>query len=191
MSNTFFASDTHLGHKNILVFRHGGDQGARIRPHWDAIEEHDEALIENWNRVVRPQDKVYHLGDCVINRKFLPLLGRLNGNKRLVRGNHDIFPITEYLKYFGEVYGVRVLEDMILSHIPLNKECITARFQTNVHGHLHSNVIKDPMYLCVSMEQINFTPISIEDVRAQIRVNKERGFVVNPYGAQTGVDSCT
>jgi calcineurin-like phosphoesterase family protein len=166
MSCVFLISDTHFGHANILTFKR--NDGTPLRP-FATIEEHDETLVANWNSVVRPCDKVYHLGDVVIHRRFLNLLGRCHGHKRLIRGNHDIFRTKFYLEYFDEVYGVRVLDDMILSHIPLAIECITKRFGTNVHGHLHSNVMDNPRYFNVSCEQINYTPISLEDLRLKIK----------------------
>jgi calcineurin-like phosphoesterase family protein len=51
----------------------------------------DETMIERHNAKVKPNDVVYMLGDVVINRKSLHHVSRLNGKKRLVRGNHDIF----------------------------------------------------------------------------------------------------
>lgn len=81
--NRFITSDLHFGHKNILEF-----DG---RP-YSSIEEHDEALIQNWNSLVRKQDRVYCLGDMFWYHqkdKIIETLGRLNGKIRLVRGNHD------------------------------------------------------------------------------------------------------
>jgi calcineurin-like phosphoesterase family protein len=37
----------------------------------------DEEMIRRWNDRVRPSDKVYHLGDVVINRKALPTIGQV------------------------------------------------------------------------------------------------------------------
>ena len=103
-------------------------------------------MIERWNSVVKPGDKVYHLGDVSIKygHDLGRVMTRLNGKKRLIRGNHDIYPTKTYLQYFDEIYGVRVLADMILSHIPLARDSITERFNVNVHGHLHANVIMSP-----------------------------------------------
>ena len=42
-------------------------------------------MVKRWNETVRPNDKVYHLGDVVINRKALKTLGRLNGEKVLIK----------------------------------------------------------------------------------------------------------
>lgn len=172
--NVFFVSDPHFGHAGVCRFT--DKNGVKIRP-WSDPKEMDEALVENWNRVVRPQDKVYCLGDVVMNRKSLPILDRLNGSKRLVRGNHDIFKLKEYTRFFEEIYGVRVLEGFILSHIPLHRESVVPRFGVNVHGHLHTNYINDPAYLSVCVEQINFTPISLEDARKLVtkqRLNFEQ-----------------
>lgn len=170
MANTFFISDTHFGHENILTFKR--NDGTLLRS-FSCVEEMDEAMVTNWNAVVRSQDKVYHLGDVVIARKSLPILSRLNGKKRLVRGNHDIFTTADFLKYFDEIYGVRVFDDFICSHIPLHPESITKRFKCNVHGHLHANRVMDggtidARYFSVCVEQINYTPIAIDDLRSRI-----------------------
>lgn len=71
--NSFFTSDTHFGHANILTFKR--DDGSPLRP-FQSIGEHDEILIQNWNALIKPHDKVYHLGDVVINRRNLPILTR-------------------------------------------------------------------------------------------------------------------
>lgn len=169
MVNTFFISDTHFGHSNILTFLRA--DGTKLRE-FESIEEHDEHIVKCWNEVVRPQDKVYHLGDVVINRKALPIFSRLNGHKRLVRGNHDIFRTKEYLEYFEEIYGCRVIDRIIFTHIPIHEDCL-ARFRCNVHGHLHSNKVLttnwgepkiDSRYMNVSCEQVNYTPISLDEI---------------------------
>ena len=178
MSNkTFFISDTHFGHANILNFKRS--DGERLRP-FSSLEEMDETMVKNWNQVVRPCDTVNHLGDVVINRRMLPILSRLNGKKRLVRGNHDVFKTAEYLRYFDEIYGVRIYEKhgIICSHIPLHPESLS-RWKVNIHGHLHSNRVRhwrtfmngsgdwaddDHRYFSVCVEQINYTPISLEEI---------------------------
>ena len=77
--NVFFTSDTHFGHKNLLKIGKG-------RP-FDTIEEHDEALIENWNKVVKPNDLVYHLGDVAMAtdaNRLREIFKRLKGNIHLI-----------------------------------------------------------------------------------------------------------
>ena len=62
-NNVWVISDTHFGHKNILSFK-DKDTGDAIRGKvFSSIDEMDETLIDNWNRVVKPGDKIYHLGD--------------------------------------------------------------------------------------------------------------------------------
>jgi calcineurin-like phosphoesterase family protein len=165
------------------------DDGTKMRP-WDDVHEMDEALVANWNSVVRPQDKVYHLGDVVINRKALKTLERLNGDKVLIRGNHDIFKLGEYTQYFRDVRGVHVLDKFILSHIPLHPSSI-GRWTANIHGHLHSYRVKaeclvykdgeiftkvdtiDSRYFSVCVEQINYTPIPLETVKQLIKEQQQ------------------
>ncbi len=93
MIETYVIADTHFGHKGVCNFTNS--KGKKIRP-WDNTEEMDEALIKNWNEIVKENDKVFLLGDAVINRKAIPTLGRLNGNITLVGGNHDTFRLEEY-----------------------------------------------------------------------------------------------
>ena len=78
MGNIFLVSDTHFGHKGVTQFLK--EDGTKLRP-WDSVEEMDEAMVKLWNETVKPTDKVYHLGDVVINRRALGILSRLNGDK--------------------------------------------------------------------------------------------------------------
>jgi calcineurin-like phosphoesterase family protein len=183
MPAVFLVSDTHFGHAGVCRFMRS-DGVTKLRP-WDDPAEMDEAIIERWNERVRPNDKVYHLGDVVINRKALPTLARLNGDKVLIRGNHDIFRDDEYRKYFRELRAYHVMNGLILSHIPVH-EASLARFGCSVHGHLHDKRVTkatglnlvtgeiqygneiDPRYYNVSVEQTDFAPILFEDVLKKI-----------------------
>ena len=178
MPSVFLVSDTHFGHAGVCRFMRE-DGVTKLRP-WDNPEEMDEEMVRRWNERVRPNDKVYHLGDVVINRRALPTLARLNGDKVLIRGNHDIFPDVEYGKYFRELRAYHVMNGMILSHIPVH-EASLGRFGTNIHGHLHASRVKkargvdartgeilysneiDTRYWCACVEQTDFTPILFED----------------------------
>ena len=169
MPSVFLVSDTHFGHAGVCRFLR--NDGTKLRP-WDSPEEMDEYMVEAWNKKVRPNDKVYHLGDVVINRRALKILALLNGDKVLIRGNHDIFRDTEYRHYFREIRAYHVMNGMILSHIPIHSDSL-GRFGTNIHGHLHSNrVMKDGVvdtrYHCVCVEQTDFAPILFEDVVKRI-----------------------
>lgn len=162
MVNIWLIADTHFGHEATWA-RFKRLDGSPLRP-FSSTAEMDEAMITRWNETVKPSDHVYHLGDVVIAKPHLQTIGKLHGHKRLVRGNHDIYKTWEYVAAgFEEIYGVRVFDKAILSHVPLFRESITQRFHANIHGHLHANDIDDPKYLCVSVEHTDYRPIHLED----------------------------
>mgnify|MGYP001569192369 CR=1 FL=1 len=174
MTKTWFISDTHFGHSKTTDGSFKRADGTNLRPFKDA-DEMDFEMMRRWNERVDHKDRVYHLGDVVIARKNLWKLSQLNGRKALVRGNHDVFHTEDYIKIgFDEIYGVKVLSDMILSHIPLHPRCVTDRFNVNVHGHLHANDMEDGRYLNVSVEHIDYTPITIEEVRARVEEKRKK-----------------
>ena len=184
MSKIFMVSDTHFGHKGVCEFKR--DDGVTdLRP-YDTADEMDADMIEKWNAKVGPNDKVYHLGDVVINRKALPILSRLNGEKVLIKGNHDIFRLEEYTPYFKDVRSYHILNGLILSHIPVHAASL-GRFGTNIHGHLHATRVKlprgvdartgeilysdsiDPRYFNMCVENHNYAPVEFEEVMEMIR----------------------
>lgn len=181
MSNTFLISDTHWGHSATWQTFKQDDGITPLRP-FTSTEEMDEAMVDNWNRVVRPQDKVYHLGDIAMSKRPLhAILPRLNGTKVLIKGNHDIEKIDTYLAYFKDVRGSHMLDKLALSHIPIHAASLS-RWRGNIHGHLHNYTVKrpafikrcgtimyhdqedDPRYYCVSVERINYTPVPFEQI---------------------------
>src|SRR6266704_3219915 len=111
MSNIFLVSDTHFGHARILTFKR--NDGITPLRHFKTVEEMDDTMIQNWNSVVKPSDSIYHLGDVVMNRRFLSVMGSLNGSKRLVLGNHDIFEHSDYTPYFKRLHGTHKLDNLI------------------------------------------------------------------------------
>lgn len=185
MKHTWFISDTHFGHKNILEFE------KEARP-FSCIEEMHEVMIDRWNSVVGREDTVYHLGDFAFGRHNIKIAGRLNGRKKLVMGNHDTYPTAEYLEYFDKLYGVVFYERCILSHVPVHKNGLGSRWMMNVHGHLHSKLVLDEdkciwteddafpdqklltrvpdiNYFNVSCEQNNLTPIHKDVVMERLK----------------------
>lgn len=190
MPSVFLVSDTHFGHTGVCRFTRN-DGVTKLRP-WDNADEMDEAMVKAWNERVKPTDKVYHLGDVVINRKALKIMHRLNGDKVLIRGNHDIFKDEDYRQYFRELRAYHVMNGLILSHIPVH-EASLGRFGCNIHGHLHANKVMkargvdartgeilygdeiDPRYWCACVEQTDFAPILFED--ALKRITEQGGTV--------------
>ena len=194
MPSVFLTSDTHFGHVGVCKFTHQ-ETGKKIRP-WTDPQEMDEEMVKRWNETVRPNDKVYHLGDVVINRKALSILHRLNGDKVLIKGNHDIFRLEDYTPHFRDIRGYHVMNNMILSHIPVHTDS-KGRFAANIHGHLHTNrVMKmhgdvrtnqlDPWYFNVGVEQTDFRPILFEDVIKKIKEQNEKDYVFKDFGEWAG-----
>jgi len=192
MPAVFLVSDTHFGHeKTCTVFKRA--DGSPLRP-FASAEEMNEVMVQRWNERVGPKDKVYHLGDVVINRRYLNILDRLNGDKVLIKGNHDIFQLEDYTKYFRDIRGYHVMNGMILSHVPVHTASLE-RFGCNIHGHLHANRVTmmdygreviDPRYFNVSVECIDFAPILFED--AIERIQEQGGHVGFRERAGTVVD---
>lgn len=162
MKNYWVASDHHLGHVGVTKFLNA--DGTKLRP-WDDPDEMDEEIIKRHNELVQPNDRVYFLGDVVINRRCLPTIARLNGKKVLIKGNHDIFRLEEYMQYFEDIRAYKVMpkERIIMSHIPVHPSQLE-RWSGNIHGHLHGNNLDDPRYINVSMEQIDYRPVLLVEL---------------------------
>jgi calcineurin-like phosphoesterase family protein len=142
MSNTWFTSDLHIGHRLVAGHRgfelehpQAGELGLRVMVPYP--EAHDAALADNWDAVVSPQDRVFVLGDVSMNFKpeVADWIRARPGIKHLVAGNHDqAHPMhTRYLKElpkFLEVFEtvqpflrLKMLgETVLLSHFPYEGE---------------------------------------------------------------------
>ena len=174
MANIFFCSDHHFNQASLLTFKR--NDGTPLRD-FATVEQMNETIVSKHNSTVRPCDKVYFLGDVVMSTKAsaLEFLARMNGEKILIKGNHDQCSAQAYLQYFKDIRGSHQFEGLIMTHIPIHSESL-ARWGLNVHGHLHANVVKIPgtdqpdlRYFNVSLEQINYTPISLEEIKAKVR----------------------
>ncbi len=182
MPSVFLVSDTHFGHMGVCKFLRA-DGVTKLRP-FDNPDEMDEYMVKVWNERVKPTDKVYHLGDVVINRKALRIMHRLNGDKVLIKGNHDIFKLEDYTQHFRDIRAYHVMNGLILSHIPVHQDNLY-RFGCNIHGHLHANHVMrsngyggeviDERYFNACVENHGFGPVLFEDALKQI---KERGGTV-------------
>lgn len=171
----YVISDLHLGHEAILKYR----------TQFTCLSEMEITIFKNWNKIVTKEDKVYILGDVAWNKQSLSMMAFMNGKKVLIKGNHDILPLKEYIKYFDDVRGVMEYKGCILTHIPVHESQLE-RFKINIHGHLHDKgVLKNVMvkvynddmkpsfipkefvdtrYINVCCEQVNYTPILLEEI---------------------------
>ena len=173
MSNVFLISDTHFFHQRILEFEKD------LRP-FSSVEEMNEALVDNWNRIITKRDTVWHLGDvCFGPVANLSIIDRLNGTKNLVMGNHDQYGVREYIKYFNKIEAAKKYDSYLLSHVPIHPDQFY-RFKGNVHGHLHSKRVMtseyeppytggpDTRYFNVSCEHHGLAPVAWEEIKRRM-----------------------
>ena len=189
--NIFFISDTHFGHANMLTFMNY--DGTRMRP-FNSVEEVDELMIENWNKMVKPTDKVYHLGDCFYKSSNPDqIMSRLNGQKVLCRGNHDRREAQWYLKYFKDVRSTFHIDgNYLLGHFPIHPDS-KGRFVRQLHGHIHNQLVMrtvwyptgngiepDPWYRNCCVEVNNYSPIPFEVIKEETEKLIEDGLIIIP-----------
>ena len=162
----YYIADTHFGHKNIIKLC--------SRP-FASVEEMNERLVENWNKRVKGNDKVYILGDLFYKAENVEtLLSRLKGKKYLLLGNHDASWLEEYTVskkgensdtlshksyrftkskrdlslYFQEVSDIMQISDGGVGCILCHYPLLTWKHEERlimIHGHLHDN-ITDPYF---------------------------------------------
>ena len=173
MGKIFVTSDLHFGHNREFLW---GPRGFR------SIEEHDEAIIANWNSVVAEDDYVYVLGDLMLgdNKHGKACVERFNGHIYLIRGNHDtnerwdeVYPtISNVVERYGwaSMIGYRKYH-LYLSHFPtltgnLEKESLK-KCTLNIFGHTHSKnkFFEDRPYMYnVALDAHHNTPVLLEDI---------------------------
>lgn len=167
--NIWVISDTHFNHTNIIKYCN--------RPFTKASEM-NEYMVEKWNSVIRPQDKVYHLGDVYMGSGFSReytshLLSRLSGHKRLILGNHDNGKDQILQKHFEKIDVWRMFPEfgLLLTHVPVHESTLDngmGRELLNIHGHTHTKGAPTKKYhQCVCVELIDYTPVNIEELRVR------------------------
>lgn len=177
---TFFTSDTHFNHENILKY---------CRPMFKSLDEMNATIIERWNSVVGKDDQVYHLGDFAMGQKqFHAGFGQaLNGKKTLIRGNHDRKDEHMLACGFSAIYSsILTLVDgkrIYMRHLPsedlddgrrpwLYKGIEDARpCDYFLCGHVHLNWKKNKYsegipIINVGVDQWDFTPRTLEELIA-------------------------
>lgn len=179
MSKIYITSDLHFCHDKPFLYEPRG---------FSSIEEHDNVIIENWNKLVSKDDEVYILGDLVLDDidKGIELLKKLNGILFLIRGNHDTK--DKLSKIFGSSVGIfsitcdNVIKynkyNFYLSHYPTmtdkwsNKKHFN-QYLYNLCGHTHTkdrwlDWDKGCIYHC-ELDAHNNTPVLIDDIIDDLR----------------------
>ena len=165
MNNIWFTSDTHFGHKNFLNFL--DDAGNKIRP-FGSVEEMDELMVDRWNAVVKPGDKIYHLGDVTFGDPSI--LARLKGQKRLVLGNHDDIKNPKLFAAFKKVQLWRLFKEhnFVCTHVPMWPDQIR-HVTYNVHGHIHHQPAPSDRHICICVEQTDYRPLHLDELLSRMK----------------------
>lgn len=162
----FYIADWHYGHANCIHFDH--------RPFKD-VDEMNSQLIERWNSVVENGDLVYVLGDMFWCKAAaaIPVLDELNGQKILIKGNHDMCHSTNFAKRFAAIKLKDEIEDegrnVVLNHEPI--PCFKNHFYDwyHLYGHVHTsfehNMMLHDRFL---MEELYTKPCKMYNVGAML-----------------------
>ena len=171
MSNVRFIADPHFGHTNMAIKRGFKD-----------AKEQDDYIIKQWNSVVNKRDTTYILGDVTMETRKYDILDKLKGTKIVILGNHDMpNHVPDLLNHVTKVAGMMKKKfhkervTTFLTHSPVHTRELDYRIGINIHGHIHEYVVMkkylfglikrpDKRYICVSCEQIDYTPKSISEL---------------------------
>lgn len=173
----WFTADTHFGHANAIKYCG--------RP-FETKYEMDRAMIANWNSRVGPRDTIYHLGDFSFygSIETTKLVQRLNGYKILIRGNHDKGESFYIRAGFNAYYtstpsNPLEFEEFLISHYPYwetydhddRKHKFADRMLHKrgnrwlLCGHIHEKWKSKGHCINVGVDQWNFAPVSIHEIR--------------------------
>ena len=177
--NIWFTSDLHLCHNKPFLYEPRG---------FTNIKDMNEAIVENWNKVVKPEDEVYNLGDFALNdvEAAIPYINRLNGTIRWIYGNHDsekkidmIMDNCDNVWAYGWAMQFKYDKkySIYMSHYPtLTANYDEKKFSQHVialHGHTHQRINwidpKNPFTYHVGVDSHNCTPVHIDEVLTDIR----------------------
>ncbi len=154
----FFTSDTHFSHANIIKYCN--------RP-YSSVTEMNEMLIKNWNDVVTPQDTIYHLGDFAFDNDPGKFLVRLNGQKFLIKGNHDKRPV-QVLPGWQQVSDYKEIkvegQTIILFHYAMRVWNKHGHGSWSLFGHSHGSLpdISTSMSIDIGVDSHGYHPVSFE-----------------------------
>lgn len=150
---TFVIADLHFNDPQIISFE---------RHQFETMDQHNEYIISQFNKMVSKDDLTYFLGDIGFGnyKEIRKLVKRLNGRKILIFGNHDIFT-DEAAKEMGfeEVYHhpIYISSGVILSHEPVF-EAFNNPYVINVHGHLHNSDLRSKNFFNVNLARRHYLP---------------------------------
>lgn len=169
----YLTSDLHFCHQRSFLYKPRG---------FSSIEEHDAAIIKNWNEIITPDDEVFVLGDLVMNdaKSGIEKLAQLNGKLNIVFGNHDTVRKIGLYEELPNVTSVGLSTlikfgkwNFYLCHFPTIVDNFEERHKFYcLHGHTHDKnkfqFIKNCCYN-VALDAHDNKPVSIEQIKADLR----------------------
>lgn len=169
-----YTADTHFFHSNIIKYC--------ARPYTDA-HEMNEALVENWNSKVNPQDAVYHVGDFSFGTvtQTLTIRRRLNGRICLIRGNHEKPAVEAFIQdqsmfeWIKDVYTVKEgKQSVFLSHYAHRVWNKSHHGVYHLYGHSHGTLpdLEDSLSFDVGVDCHEYVPLTFEEVKATMDQKK-------------------
>ncbi len=181
MAATFFTSDLHFGHQNIIEYCN--------RP-FGSVDEMNFGLVDRWNSVVGSDDEVWVLGDVCMGKveETLRFVKQLHGTKQLVVGNHDRMFKTKnrqewearyrkagFVSFVYREHQIVAPEGTVkISHFPYTGDSGTKdRFPDHrpvddggflLHGHVHGRWLKKGRMVDVGVDAWGGRPASSTEV---------------------------
>ena len=180
MTKTYITSDLHFGHKNIMSFC--PVTRARFR---NDVAYMNEAMVEEWNAKVEPDDLVYILGDVAFlpAQKAAEYMHRCNGRKILIQGNHDrkILNDPGFRGCFEEIHHYLDINydghKCVMFHYPIAEWDQMHRGALHFHGHLHGGASGLEKYraLDVGMDSTGEIVMSLDRAIRMIKDKEIKG----------------
>jgi calcineurin-like phosphoesterase family protein len=168
----YVTSDTHYAHSNICKATSNWSDKSGCR-NFPSLEEMNETLIENVNKVVKENDILYHLGDVAFgnpnNSKIF--LESLNcRNIIILIGNHDNVNNFKDIKNVSGVYHYLRLslnkQPVVMMHFPIMVWDGNSRGSWMLHGHCHGSLTNSiGKMLDVGVDCFNFAPVSFDELK--------------------------
>ena len=170
IKNNYFISDTHFGHAKIIKYCNRPFSYPTDNPDepFLNVEEMNETLIRNWNETVNQGDMVYHVGDFAMGSDPAKILRRLNGNKILVRGNHDKRP--QLAHGWSEIHPYLEItiekQFIVLCHYAMRVWNKHHHGSWMLYGHSHGTLPDDPTSksIDVGVDCHDYRPVSFEEI---------------------------
>jgi calcineurin-like phosphoesterase family protein len=151
----------------------------------DDVSYMNNAMVEEWNAKVQPEDLVYILGDVAFmsGSDAGRTVKRLNGTKILVEGNHDRKTLmdTTFRGAFAEVHKYLDItydgHKIVMFHYPIAEWDQMHRGALHFHGHLHGGESGMEKYRCldVGMDATGVIAVSMEWAIAQTKNKLVKG----------------